>query len=135
MCFLQSPPVPTSLLLRLCGLVSYLPPRLQSGRRLPPPGVGVRSWGMDWTNPWRMTQRASGAQTSSRAFRKRWPSTHLAAAERSSSLMRARCTVRLPQRIFDMHRSRYKTYIQCTVLLMICVLRPLLCDPPLPYGR
>lgn len=69
-------------------------PRLQSGCQLPPPGVGVRSWGMHSTSPWRTMRRACGARTLSRASRRLWPSTRRVAAGRSSCLMRARCTVR-----------------------------------------
>lgn len=80
----------------LCGPLSVVPPRLQSGCRLPPPGVGVRSWGTHSTNPWRTMRRACGAPTSSRASKRPWPSIHPVAAGRSSSLTRARCTVRPP---------------------------------------
>lgn len=69
------------------------PPRLRSGCQLPPHGVGVRSWGTRLTNPWRMMRRECGLQTLSRASRKPWPSIHHVAAGRSSSPMRARCTV------------------------------------------
>ncbi|MEQ2310697.1 hypothetical protein AMECASPLE_011740, partial [Ameca splendens] len=76
----------------LCGPLSDIPPRLRSGHRLPPQGVGLRSWEMDLTKPWRMMQRVCGAPTLSRASRKPWQSTHHVAVGRSSSLMRARCT-------------------------------------------
>ena len=78
----------------LRGPLSVVPPRLRSGCRLPPPGVGVRSLETDSTNPWRMTRRACGARISNRASRRPWRSTHPVAGGRSSSLMRARCTVR-----------------------------------------
>lgn len=46
-----------------------------------------------WTRVWTMMPRECGVQTSSRASRRRWRSTHPAAGGKSSSQMRARCTV------------------------------------------
>lgn len=92
---------PLTNYLLLCGPLCVSPPRLRSGRRLPPPGVGARSWEMDSTNRWKMMLRASGPLTLSRASRRHWPSTHRVAAGRSSSLMRARCTVRPLLSSFD----------------------------------
>lgn len=46
-----------------------------------------------WTRVWTMMPRACGVQTSSRASRRRWRSTPPAAGGKSSSRMRARCTV------------------------------------------
>lgn len=63
------------------------------GYQHPLQGVPVRSWAKAWTNRWRTMPRACGVQTSSRAFRKRWPSIRPAADARSSYQMRARCTV------------------------------------------
>lgn len=77
----------------LSGPLPIVSPRLQSGCRLPPLGVGVRSWGTHLINPWRMMRRGFGPRTLSRASRKPSPSTHHVAAGKSSSLMKARCTV------------------------------------------
>lgn len=77
----------------LSGPLPIISPRLQSGCQLPPLGVGVRSWGTRLTNPWRMMRKGFGLRTLSRASKKPSPSTPHVAAGRSSSLMRARCTV------------------------------------------
>uniref|UniRef100_A0A3Q2YM28 TEA domain transcription factor 4 n=1 Tax=Hippocampus comes TaxID=109280 RepID=A0A3Q2YM28_HIPCM len=71
----------------LRGPLPLFPPRRRSGCRLPPPGLGARSWA---TTP-----------TLSRASKRPWPSTRPAAGGRSSSLMRARCTVRPDQAAKD----------------------------------
>lgn len=110
------PPLSFSPFLQIRALNPLLPgplpiisPRLQSGCRLPPPGVGVRSWGTHLTNPWRMMRRGFGPRTLSRASRKLSLSTHHVAAGKSSSLMKARCTVRsrfFLNGIFRKHRNK-----------------------------
>lgn len=51
-----------------------------------------------WTRGWTTMPRGCGVRTSSRAFRRPWPSTRLAAGARSSCQTRARCTVSTRQR-------------------------------------
>ncbi|XP_036087690.1 transcriptional enhancer factor TEF-4 isoform X4 [Rousettus aegyptiacus] len=52
------------------------------------------------------TQRVSGAQTSSRASRRPWPSTHPAAGGKSSYLMKARCMVSSHIQVLARRKSR-----------------------------
>lgn len=54
----------------------------------------VRRWPMGRSEDWRETRRESGAQTSSRAFRKLWPSIPHVGGGRSSFQMKERCMVR-----------------------------------------
>lgn len=53
-----------------------------------------RRWPMGQSEDWRETQRESGALTSSRAFRKLWPSIPHVEGGRSSFQMKERCMVR-----------------------------------------
>lgn len=75
-----------------------------------------------WTRGWTTTRRACGARTLSRASRRPWPSTHPAAAARSSCRTRARCTVRaagrpslpcpLPNQFHDVQVARASLGVQ-----------------------
>lgn len=71
-----------------------------------------------WTRVWTMMPRGCGVRTSSRASRRRWRSTPPAAGGKSSSRMRARCTVSIGDRAARaLHRAwSYKPGLKRSLL-------------------